>query len=201
MARKNVAEHHVLAVNGAGRVVVLLHYRTFQRQAGEHAFRARVSQHFSVHRYVSSGGSVTAYRARCHRSFTGELELAGKQMLQTTIVHDQHHQVDPFDSDLQSPTPTTNRDECGSAPAISRTARSHTTSVLAAKNEATLDQVRHDDDALGAVQYFLGNTFVGRRHNGLKNVHGFLQAVDRVFTSRAGKREGSNQTDQTHQQH
>src|SRR5438094_1394763 len=61
------------------------------------------------------------------------MELTGEQMLETLIVHDQHHQVDAFDSDLQSPTSSTNRDEPGRTPAFSRTASGHATSVLAAK--------------------------------------------------------------------
>src|SRR5437879_10593818 len=43
-------------------------------------------------------------------------------MLETLIVNDQHHHVDAFDSDLQSPTSSTNRDEPGRTPAFSRTA-------------------------------------------------------------------------------
>jgi len=54
MARKNVAEHHVMAINGASRVIVLLHYRAFQRQASEYAFRALVGQHFRVQQYVNT---------------------------------------------------------------------------------------------------------------------------------------------------
>src|SRR5208282_332715 len=100
MARKNVAEHHVVAVNGASRVVILLDYGTFQGQAGEHAFRARVRQHFSVQQYVSSGGSVTADWASRNRSFTGKFELGRKQMLQATVVHDQHDQIHSFDANL-----------------------------------------------------------------------------------------------------
>src|SRR5208282_231597 len=138
-AGKNVAEHHVVAVNRTRRVVVLLHYRTFQRQAREYAFRTRIGQHFSVQQYVGSGGSVSAYRARCHRSLTSHFELAGKQMLETTIVHNQHDQIHTFDSDLQSPASTAYRDKCGSAPALRRAARSHSASVLGAKDEAAFD--------------------------------------------------------------
>ena len=57
---------------------------------------------------VGSGGCVTAYRACCNRSFAGEFELAGKQMLQTVVVHDQHDQVNAFDADLQSPASAAN---------------------------------------------------------------------------------------------
>jgi hypothetical protein len=89
-----------MAVDGASRVIVLLDYRTFQRQAGEYTFRARVGEYFGVQQYVSAGGSVTAYGARCHRSFTGKLELGGKQMLQATVVHNQHDQIHAFDTDL-----------------------------------------------------------------------------------------------------
>src|ERR1019366_6030133 len=96
--------------------------------------------------------------------------------------------------------PPTNRDECGSAPAFRRAAGGHSTSVLGAKDEAAFDQVWHYDDALCTVQHFFRDTLVGSRHYRLENIHGFLHAIDRVFTRRACPREASNQADQTHQQ-
>lgn len=40
VTRKNIAKPHVMAINGASRIVVLLDHGAFQRQAREHAFRA-----------------------------------------------------------------------------------------------------------------------------------------------------------------
>ncbi len=93
----------MLAVNCACRVVILLHYRTFQGQAGEHALRAGVTQNFGIQLPVGSCRGLTAYRAGRNRSVSAKFELAGEKMLQTTVVHDQHNQVHFFDSDLQSP--------------------------------------------------------------------------------------------------
>src|SRR5512135_3066753 len=98
----------MLAVNGVSGVVVLLHYRAFQRQAGENALGARVSQHFGVHLPVSSGGSVTTDRPRGNRSLAREFKLARQKMLQTLVVHDQHDQIYVFDSNLQSPASSAN---------------------------------------------------------------------------------------------
>src|SRR5580698_3408052 len=102
-------------------------------------------------------------------------------MLKTAVVHDQHDQVNAFDADLQSPTASANRDECRSAPAFRRAASSHTTPVLATKDEAAFEQVRHYDDAFGAVQHFFRNAFVGCGHDRLQNLNGFLHAVDSFF--------------------
>src|SRR5208282_466579 len=98
-------------------------------------------------------------------------------MLQATVVHDQHNQVNVFDPDLQSPTAAANRGECGSAPAFRCAAGGHSTSVLGAKDEATFDQVGHYDDALCTVQHFFRDAFVGSRHYRLENIHGFLHAI------------------------
>src|SRR5579863_2100034 len=189
-----------MAVNGASRIVVLLDYRTFQRQTGEYASRTRVGQHFRIEQYVGSGGSVTAYRTRRYRSFTGEFELGRKQMLQATIVHDEHDQVHAFDADLQSPTASANGDECGRAPAFRRAARSHSAAVFATNDEAAFDQVWHYHDALRTAQHFLGDALVGRRHDRLQDFDRLLHTLDRVFTVRAGKRVRSNHAHQADQQ-
>src|ERR1700722_2341880 len=120
-------------------------------------------------------------------------------MLQATVVHDEHEEVDAFDADLQSPASAADGNECGSAPAFRRAAGGHATSVLAAKDEAALEQVRHHDDALGTAQDFFRNPFVGRRHDRLKNVYRFLQAIDGVFAIRTCERVGSHQAHQADQ--
>src|SRR5580698_11306988 len=120
-------------------------------------------------------------------------------MLQATVVHDQHHEVDTLDSNLQSPTSTADRHKCGSAPAFWRTTGRHTTTVLGTEDEACFEHIGHNDDALGPAQYFLRNSFVGRRHNRLQNIHGFPQAIHCVFAIRTSPRERSDQADHTHQ--
>src|SRR5579862_8228611 len=102
-------------------------------------------------------------------------------MLQTTVVHDQHDEIHAFNADLQTPAATTNGYKCGSAPAFRSAAGGHATSVLAAKDKAALEQVRHDDDAFCTAQHFFWNAFVGCRHDGLQNVHGFLHTLNCVF--------------------
>jgi hypothetical protein len=43
---------------------------------------------------------MTANRPCCNRSFTTQLKLAGEQVLETLVVHDQHNQVNAFYADL-----------------------------------------------------------------------------------------------------
>jgi hypothetical protein len=59
-----------------------------------------------------------------------------------------------------------------------RTAGGNTTSVLAAEDETTLDQVWHHQDALCVAQNFFRDAFVGSRHNGMQNIDRRLQARD-----------------------
>jgi len=66
------------------------------------------------------------------------LELAGEQMLETLVIHDQHDQSHASNADLQTPTATANRHQPLSAPIVSGPARSYAASVLAAKNETPL---------------------------------------------------------------
>jgi hypothetical protein len=51
---------------------------------------------------------VTAYWSGRNRSFTAACELAGEQMLETLLVHNQHDQIHAFDSNLQSPASAPN---------------------------------------------------------------------------------------------
>jgi hypothetical protein len=53
--------------------------------------------------------------------------------------------------------------------------------VLAAENEASLNQVWHYQDALCVAQYFFRDAFVRSRHNGLQNIDRRLQTRDRVL--------------------
>src|SRR5579872_2758630 len=129
---------------------------------------------------------MTSDRAGRDRSFTGKLKLAGEQMLETLVIHDQHDQIHVFDSDLQSPASAANGDECGGAPAISSTASGHTASVLATKDEATLNQVGHDENALRVAQHFFRDAFIRRGHDCVNDKYGPLQAVYRVLAGRTG---------------
>src|SRR5271168_4085637 len=105
---------------------------------------------------------MTADGSGRNRSFTSQFELARQQMLETLLIHYEHDQIHTFDSDLQSPATTANRHEGRCAPAIGSTTRRNATAVLATKNESTLDQVGHHQNALCAAQHFFGNAFVRR---------------------------------------
>src|ERR1700674_1864249 len=102
-------------------------------------------------------------------------------MLQATVVHDQHDQINAFDANLQTPAAAAHGNECGSAPAIGGAAGGHAASVLAANNEAAFDQVRYDDHALGVAQHFFRNALIGGCHNRLQNLNRIVQAVNSLF--------------------
>jgi hypothetical protein len=55
------------------------------------------------------------------------------------------------------------------------------TSVLATKHESTFDHVCHHQDALGIVQHFFGDAFVGGRHNGVNHIDRRLQPRHRIL--------------------
>src|ERR1700761_8036228 len=100
---------------------------------------------------------MTAHWTCRYRAFTRQFELAGKQMLQAAVVHDQHDEVDALNANLQSPASATDGNKCGRAPAFRGAAGSDAASVLAADNESTFNQVRYYDNALCCAQYFFRN--------------------------------------------
>src|ERR1700737_1654345 len=122
-------------------------------------------------------------------------------MLETLVVHDQHYQVNAFDSNLQPPTSASNRNERRLAPASSRAASGQATPVLATEDETTLNQVWHYEDALCVAQHLFRDAFVWSRHDGMQNIDGRLQACHRILARRARPCISSNQAYQAHQQH
>ena len=199
-AGKYGSELHVRAVNGVSRVVILLDDCTLERQAGEYAFGPRISQDLGVQLPVGSRGRVTSNWAGCNRSFPREFELARKKMLQAAVVHDQHDQVNAFDTDLQTPTAATNRDKRGSTPPGWRAAGGDASAVLTTNDKSALDEAWHDDHAICTAQHFFRDPLVGSRHDRVKNFHRVLKAICGVFPGRTSKGVSARHTRQAHQQ-
>ena len=102
-------------------------------------------------------------------------------MLQTFVVHHQHHQVNAFRANLKTPASAADGDERGGAPARGRATAGDAAAMLTAENEAGLDQVRNHDDAFRVIQHFFRDALVGRIHNLLEHVAGILQPLDRIL--------------------
>src|SRR5581483_5132532 len=171
-AREYGAEREVLVINGAGGVIILLYHRTLEGQAGKDASRTRVRQHLGIQFPVRSRRRMTSNRACCCRTFAAELELAGKQMLQSLIVHDKHYQVYSLYTDLQTPASTAHRHECWRAPAVRSAARRDASSMLTTENEAAFDQVGNYDHAFGVVQHLFGDPVVRSSHDCVEHACG-----------------------------
>ena len=86
-------------------------------------------------------------------------------MLHALVVHDHHDQVNTFDADLRAPTAAAYGEECGSAPAFGCAAGGDAASMLAAKDESGLHQVRHHRYALGPRKHLVGNALIRRCHD------------------------------------
>src|SRR5882724_4482536 len=143
---------------------------------------------------------MTTHRTGSSGTFSADLKLAGKQVLQSGVIHDQHDQVNPFHADLQTPAAATYRNKSGSAPASAGTARGYPASVLATKNKAAFYQVRYDDDALGIFQHFFRNTFVRGRHNFIQNYTRVAESCSRVLLRVTGPRNTGEYCCQAQQQ-
>src|ERR1700694_679987 len=106
-------------------------------------------------------------------------------MLQAGVVHDQHDQIHALHANLKTPASAAYRDESGSAPAGLGAATADAATVLAANNESAFDQIRNHKDALGVIQHFFGDAFVGSPHNFLEYVGSLLQPVGSVLACRS----------------
>src|SRR5437870_4204463 len=113
---------------------------------------------------------MTSHRTGSSGAFAADLKFTGQQMLQTFVVHHQHHQIHAFCADLKSPATAAYRYEGRSAPPGGGSAAGNATAVLSADNEAGFNQVGHYHDALRIVQHLFRYALVGRAHDFLKNV-------------------------------
>src|SRR5581483_6565081 len=102
-------------------------------------------------------------------------------MLQPSVIHNHHHQVDAFDANLQSPASATDGYKRWSAPAVCCTAGSNSATMFAADDKSTLHQVRNHDDTLRVFHHFVRNPLVRRRHDGVKYFRRHLQTLDRIL--------------------
>src|SRR5437764_6533200 len=75
---ENLSKHHVLAVNGASGILILLNDCSLQGDPGERASGARVGQDLCVHLPIRTCGRMTSDRTCCHRSFASQGKLAGQ---------------------------------------------------------------------------------------------------------------------------
>src|SRR5581483_2052689 len=102
---------------------------------------------------------VAAYRACRCRGFAAHLELVGEQVAHAVVVHDHHHQIYAFDTDLQSPASTADGKERRCAPgAIRQAAGGDAPAMLSAEDECAFDEPRYHSDALGSLHNFFRNT-------------------------------------------
>src|SRR5581483_9313558 len=123
---------------------------------------------------------------------------AGKQMLQSLVVHDKHDQVHSLYADLQTPATASHRHECWRAPAAGSAACRYASPMFTTENEAAFDQVGNYDHAFGAVQHLFRNPVIRSSHDCLEHFGGGLQAIHRVLFPRSSPRASSSETHKRH---
>src|SRR6185437_13520603 len=173
---QHLVRGHYVTVNLTHGIFVRLDDRAFQVHPGKHAFAARIGQNGRVHLPIHAGGSMSPHRACRSGSRSPHLEPALQQLVHALLVHDHHHQVNAFHSDLRSPASSTDGEELGRAPPRGRAADGEAFAVLGAKHETAFQHVRHYRHALGFVEYFVGNAFVRRGHDLVQHLAGFLHS-------------------------
>jgi hypothetical protein len=180
--RWNVAGEELLegdhaAIQFAGAVVVLLHHRTVQRDAGKGAARARVGKDLGAHLPVGAALGVTAYRASGCGSVSAHFEFAGKQLRHAVLVHHEHHQIDGLAANLQTPASTLDDERRGRAPFAIVAAGCDAASITRAYDKAAILHRGHNGNAIGRPENLFRNTFIWRGHDFLQYIAGCYDAI------------------------
>src|SRR5438270_11548626 len=110
---------------------------------------------------------MSAHRSRGCRCVSSNLEFARQQVLHTSLILNNHDQVDTFETDLQSRAPAANGEERRCTPPVCDPASRYPFAVLASEDEASLNHVWNYGDALCVLQYLLRDPLVGCVHDGI----------------------------------
>src|SRR5581483_3177294 len=181
LARKHGTRRDVRPIDGFHGVVIAVNGCAVQRESGKYALGPRVGQDLGVHLPVSIRGSVTSHRSGCSRGITAHLELAREQVLHALVVLEDHHQVNAFHADLQTPASTFYIKEGWSAPPMLGAASGDTAATFGSEDESALHQVRHNGNAFSVIDNFLGNALVWRGHHLAQHVSRLGEAVINIL--------------------
>jgi len=92
---------------------------------------------------------VTSNGAGGGAGIGSELELARKQVIHATLVHDQHDDISCLATDLQAETAAADGEESGRAPAGWSAATGDASAVTAAEHETSVEQRRNHGHTVG----------------------------------------------------
>src|SRR5260221_1529820 len=149
LSRKRSLEGDHAAVEIAGAVLVLLDDGAGEFESGEKATETEIGQTLRPQLPIGIGGGVASNGTGGGAGIGTELELTGKQVIHAALVHDQHDEVGRLATDLQAETAAADGKESGRAPAFGSAATGDASAITAAKDEASVEQRRHDGHAFG----------------------------------------------------
>src|SRR5215475_13992945 len=108
---------------------------------------------------------MAAHRPGCYRGIGAKLELAGEQILQAILVHNQHNQIDSLTADLEAKATAAGENERRGTPSRGSPATGHAPAVAGSHDESSLQERWHDGDALRGRYNLLGNPCIRRGLN------------------------------------
>ncbi len=160
-AREDLAEADGPAVEGFDRIHVGVDVDSVERGSDEGALGSGVGEDGGVGLPVGVGTGVTAVGAGGDSGVGADLPFGGEQLIGSLLRHEEHDEVLALDSDLGSPATAGGDEEGRPAPAVTGPAGGNATSVLGAEDEASLDHIRDNRDALGVGEDGVGDAVVG----------------------------------------
>ena len=129
---------------------------------------------------IRAGCRIPPHRSGCGGDIGTDSEFIVKELLQSPAPTEHQDDIRRGAAPLETETPTAHGQKYGGAPALGGAANYQTLSVVPADKKGKLLFGRYNANALSGVQQVLGNSPVGRSHDLLKNLSGFLDAVDVV---------------------
>src|SRR5205814_2886980 len=108
---------------------------SIQFKPGKGPAGAGIAEDLRPHLPVGVGCRVTTHRASGYAGIGAEFELAAKQVLHASLIHDQHDQINCLSADLQAKATAFNGEESWVAPSFGGTATGHSAAIASAEDE------------------------------------------------------------------
>src|SRR5579863_9112878 len=120
---------------------------------------------------------MTSHWSGSRRRVCADLKFAGEQAMHSSVVLDDHDQVNALDANLQAPAAACNGEEHRCAPSGRCAAGGHTASIFGADDEAAFEHMGNNGYAFRMLQNFFGDALVWRSHNLVQHVSCMLHPV------------------------
>ena len=168
---------NIFAIVSIGIRSVLMDDVPIEINACEESLTARVGEELGVGKLGCGGLRIASNRTSRHGCIGAQFHLVLEQIVKAVVGHSHEDEIGRLTANLETEAGAFHLDKDGCAPAMRCTAGGNTLSIFGAYDEGALLEAWNDGDALRFGGNVKRNAFVGRSHQGVKDLVGSVDAA------------------------